>query len=79
MKQNIKAFIYAEDTGYVVECSDINAVTQGNTLDEAIANLKEVIALALEDESPSEYGLVENPGILVTIELEPLAHAGEAA
>jgi predicted RNase H-like HicB family nuclease len=76
MKHNIKAFIYAEDRGYVVECPDVHAVTQGDTLDEAIANLKEVVELALENEDPAEYGLVPNPSILVTIELEPLSRAG---
>ena len=75
MKQNIRAFIYPEDDGYVVECTDVHAVTQGSTLDEAMANLKEIVALALEDD-PAEYGLVPNPPILVTIELEPLSRAG---
>jgi predicted RNase H-like HicB family nuclease len=76
MKHNIKAFIYPEDNGYVVECPDLHAVTQGDTLDEAMANLKEVVALALEDEGPAEYGLAPDPPILVTIELEPLTRAG---
>lgn len=76
MKRNIKAFIYPEDDGYVVECPDVHAVTQGDTLDEAMANLKEAIALALEGEDPADYGLVRDPAILVTIELEPLSHAG---
>ena len=40
-----------------------------------MANLKEIVALALEDD-PAEYGLVPNPPILVTIELEPLSRAG---
>lgn len=78
MKQNIKAFIYREDDGYVVECPDVHATTQGDTLDEAVSNLKEVVAMALED-GPGEYGLVANPAILVTLELEPLKRAGQAA
>jgi hypothetical protein len=41
-----------------------------------MANLKEVIALAFEDEDPAEYGLVPDPSILVTIELEPLSRVG---
>ena len=69
MKQNIKAFIYPEDDGYVVECPDVNVATQGDTLDEAIANLREAIGLALEGEDPATYGLVSDPPILVTIEL----------
>lgn len=58
MKRNIKAFVYPEDDGFVVEIPDVHAVTQGDTLDEAIANLKEVVALALEGEDPADYGLV---------------------
>ncbi len=76
MKRNIKAFVYPDGDGYVVECPDVHAVTQGDTLDEALANLKEVVGLAMEDEDPAEYGLVPDPGILVTIELGPLSHAG---
>jgi predicted RNase H-like HicB family nuclease len=68
VKQNIKAFIYPDDGGYVVECPDVHAVTQGDTIDEVLANLKEVISLALEDENPADYGLAPNPPILVTIQ-----------
>lgn len=76
MKRIIKAYITIEDDGYVVECPDVRAVTQGDTLDEAMANLKEVVALALEDEDPAEFGLAPNPSLLVTMELEPLSRAG---
>lgn len=76
VKHSIKAFVYPEDGGYVVECPDVRAVTQGDTLDEAIANLKEVIALALDGEDVAEFGLAPDPAILVTIELEPLTRAG---
>ena len=76
MRQTIQATIYSDSGGYVAECPDLHAVTQGDTLDETMANLKEVIALALEGEDPAELGLVANPTILVTVELEPLAHAG---
>ena len=75
MKRSIKAFIYPEDDGYVVECPDVRVFTQGDTLDEAIANLKEAISLALDGEDPADYDLVEAPSILVTVELEPLSHA----
>lgn len=79
MKHNVKAFVYPDNGGYVVECPDVHAVTQGDTLDEAVANLKEVILLALDGEDPSDFGLIANPSILVTIELEPLPRAGKAA
>ena len=76
MKRSIKAVIYPEDDGYVVECPDVRVFTQGDTLDDAMANLKEAIALALDGEDAAEYGLVPDPSILVTIELEPLSRAG---
>tara|TARA_Y100000310_G_scaffold294522_1_gene325053 strand:+ start:96 stop:269 length:174 start_codon:yes stop_codon:yes gene_type:complete len=51
---------------------DIAVVTQGKTLDEAISNLQEAISLHLEGEDMAELGLVSDPTLLVTMELEPL-------
>lgn len=76
MKRNLQAFVYPENGGYVAECPDLNAVTQGENIDQTLANLREVIALALEDEDPAEFGLAPDPTILVTMEMEPLSHAG---
>ena len=76
MRQNIQAIVYADSGGYVAECADLHAVTQGDTLDEVMSNLREVIALALEDEDLTEHGLVAHPTVLVTLELEPLRRAG---
>jgi predicted RNase H-like HicB family nuclease len=76
VRQTIHATVYSDSGGYVAECPDLHAVTQGDTLDETMRNLQEVIALALEDEDLSERGLVSNPTILVTVELEPLRRAG---
>jgi predicted RNase H-like HicB family nuclease len=39
---SIKAFIYPGDRrGYVAECLEIAVVTQGDTLDEVVSNLRE--------------------------------------
>jgi predicted RNase H-like HicB family nuclease len=46
-------------------------VTQGKTLDETIANLRQAVALHLEGENPADFDLVPNPSLLVTLELEP--------
>ena len=46
-------------------------VTQGDTLEETLANLQEAVALHLEGEDLAELGLMKDPIILVTIELEP--------
>jgi predicted RNase H-like HicB family nuclease len=76
VRQNIQAIVYRDSGGYVAECPDLHAVTQGDTLDETMMNLREVVALALEDEDLVDHGLVSNPTILVTVELEPLRRAG---
>lgn len=55
MRQNIQAIVYSDSGGYVAECPDLHAVTQGDTLDETITNLREVVALALEDEDLPEH------------------------
>jgi predicted RNase H-like HicB family nuclease len=47
----IKAVIRPGDqSGYVAECLDIAVVTQGRTLDEVVANLKEAVSLHLDDQ-----------------------------
>jgi predicted RNase H-like HicB family nuclease len=59
---------------YVASCDAINIVTQGDTLDELFVNLKEVIALALEEEDTVDvYNVVPNPKISITMELPDCA------
>jgi predicted RNase H-like HicB family nuclease len=74
MQRTIKASIRKGDTHYVAECLEISVVTQGETLDETIANLQEAVALHLEGEDPADFGLAPNPTLLVTIEVEPAIH-----
>ena len=45
-------------------------ITDGPTLDETLANLREAIELHLEDEDPAEFGLVPNPGLQITFQTE---------
>ena len=71
MKRIIHVRIFKGDELYVAEAPDISVVTQGTTLDELTANLKEAIALALEDEDLAELGFIAQPAILATIELDP--------
>lgn len=72
LQQTVKSFIRpGEQSGYVAECLEISVVTQGETLDEVVQNLREAVSLHLEDENPAEFGLIENPSILVTFELQP--------
>jgi predicted RNase H-like HicB family nuclease len=71
LQHTIKAVIRpGEQTGFVAECLEIPVVTQGATLDETAANLREAVALHLEGETLAELGLAPSPSILVTFELE---------
>lgn len=71
LQHTIKAVIRpGEQSGYVAECLEIAVVTQGATLDEVSANLREAVALHLEGENLSELGLAPSPSIIVTLELE---------
>lgn len=63
-RYTIQAVIYpGEQRGYVAECLNLAVVTQGQTLDETVRNLREAILLHLEGEclgqsggSPEQYG-----------------------
>jgi predicted RNase H-like HicB family nuclease len=72
LQHTIKAVIRpGEESGYVAECMEIAVVTQGATLDEVVANLREAVELHLEGEDLAELGLAPNPTIVVTLEMEP--------
>ncbi len=72
LQRTIQAIVRpGDETGYVAECPDLRAVTQGNTLDEVARNLREAVALALEGEDLAELGYAPKPVIVVTFELEP--------
>ena len=43
------AIIYKEDDMYIAECPDIGTVDQGETIEQAIAGLKEATRLYLEE------------------------------
>jgi predicted RNase H-like HicB family nuclease len=71
LQRTIKAVLRRGDSHYVAECVEIAVVTQGETLDEVVANLKEAVALHLEGEDLAELGLVSAPTLVVTFEVEP--------
>ncbi len=74
MQHTIKAVISKGEHQYVAECLEINVVTQGKTIDEVIMNLQEAVSLYLEGEDLTELGLVSNPALMLTMEVD-LAHA----
>lgn len=47
--KTFSAIIHKEEDLYVAECPEVGTVSQGFTLEEAIANLKEATELYLEE------------------------------
>jgi predicted RNase H-like HicB family nuclease len=45
----LTAYIEKDEDMYVAKCSEIGTVSQGKTMEEAIANLKEATELYLEE------------------------------
>ncbi len=43
------AFLYKEEELYVAECLEVGTASQGDTIEEALANLKEATELYLEE------------------------------
>ena len=46
------AVVHREKNWHVAECAEIGVVSQGRTLEEAVANLKEATELYLEEFPP---------------------------
>ena len=76
MRYTIKAQIYVgEESGFVAECLDLPVVTQGQTLDEVVRNLREAIELHLEDEDLTTLGFSQNPPIVVNYEMAAICQS----
>ena len=71
LRHVVHALISRADGWYSAECMEIAVVTQGRTLDEAVTNLKEAVALHLEGEAIGGLGLAAPLTLSVTYE-EPL-------
>jgi len=63
----LSAVVHREDDLYVAECPELGTVSQGRTIDEAVANLKEATGLYLEEQ---EEPLVVAPAILTTFSID---------
>jgi len=58
-----------EDNGqpyFVAICDALNIVTEGQTLDETLKNLREALALALDEDDPiAVYNVVPHPRVKI--------------
>jgi predicted RNase H-like HicB family nuclease len=69
MTRTFTALIHKEDDWYVADCPEVGTVSQGKTIEEAVANLKEATELYLE-----EFPLPEtHPPLLTTFEVSTYA------
>ena len=54
MTKSMTMIIEREDDGYVAVCPEVDVASQGNTIEEARANLKEALELFFETASATE-------------------------
>ena len=47
--QTLTAIVHREEEWYVAECPEVGTASQGKSIEEAIANLREATALYLEE------------------------------
>lgn len=64
----IHGVIARSGTWYSAECLELPVVTQGRTLDETVANLREAVALHLEGEDLDALGFTATLGLQVTFD-----------
>jgi predicted RNase H-like HicB family nuclease len=58
--------IKQEDEWFVATCLENNIASQGKTINEALVNLKEAIALYYEDETKEELYSIQDGQIYIT-------------
>jgi predicted RNase H-like HicB family nuclease len=73
LRRTIQFRIFRGENKYVAECLDLPVVTEGDTLDQVTANIREAVALHLEGENLSDFGIAPNPTVLATMELDAVA------
>lgn len=69
VRKCLHALIQRDEGVYVVECLELPIVSQGNTLDEAVENFREAMALHLEGEDLSRLGLSATPDLQIIYEV----------
>jgi predicted RNase H-like HicB family nuclease len=55
------AAVHREEDWYVAQCLEVDVASQGETLDEAIANLQEAVALYLDEIDDPDRHITRTP------------------
>ena len=66
MGKHLTAIIQAEPPGFVALCPQIDVASQGDTIEAALANLREAVELFYECASPAEVAARENGDVFIT-------------
>jgi predicted RNase H-like HicB family nuclease len=54
--RTLTAAVHREDDWYVAQCLEVDVASQGQTVDEAIANLAEAVSLYLDEiDNPADH------------------------
>ncbi|MGI0148802.1 MAG: type II toxin-antitoxin system HicB family antitoxin [Thermoplasmata archaeon] len=67
VKLKLSAAVHREGEWFVSWCPELDVASQGRTVEEALANLREALELRLEGE---EVDLPQEPFLLTTVEVE---------
>ena len=60
MKQRFTASVSREGEWYVAQCLEVDVASQGETEDEALANLREALELYFEPPTPTKQPLIRS-------------------
>lgn len=67
-RPSIHAVVFESEGQYVAECLEVGVVTQGRSLDEMLAHLREAVALYVEGEDMARLGLSPSPRLVLSFE-----------
>ena len=67
VKLKLSAAVHREGAWFVSWCPELDVASQGRTVEEALANLREALELRLEGE---EADVPQEPFLLTTVEVE---------
>ena len=65
-RQTCTAIVEKEGDGYVALCPELEVASQGDTVEEAAANLREAVELFLETADPREIERRRHTDVFVT-------------
>ena len=66
MQRQLTAIIEKEGDGYVSLCPELDVASQGDSIEQALSNLREALELFFETASPEEIGTRLHEEIFVT-------------